>query len=684
MNIFTSYEQWFLNTMDPIIQVSIAKYDLNMYDKLNRKIENYRRTVFSNNEEGRIKKDKMQEITNIAKLQLQAFPYDYNSMLRHLNELLRNYRQFYGKSTFQLEKEMTNIQKRKYGLLRWIRNNERSLHQLLQMELIKNNNGKSIRQKRNENNSRPQLINNWIQLVLKISKETMNNAYQRTNNEASLLKKRFTNGLRENNYNLSLFTKKKHLKTKECNYDFEPRTTEEQTQFLQEIEQKKRNNDKFSGRYDWDETIDMLGINQLSFLKTSNRGNTLENYFKNNYKIALKELINLYLMPIESIYNDIFLLYRENIMMCISFILYNNNIKINIEGQNVAKGLYGKVKENKNKKIIYKYENLRIMSETQRENGIKNNGTLFTKFYKKYPINSYVSTQVLFSYMIQKYLYELNKNFVPNIYDIKFDFENENKEPSLPLSENKEKKDDIQLSLTIMNKSNKNNRISFESSNLFEILFNTKLYTCENYIQFIKIILIKLCDILIYYQNKCFFVHRDLHVKNVVINYNINSNSNLIDNENIQVKIIDFSFSSILINNQSLVLSQFQYSNMKSLHNPTFTNSYFNKDWKKIDLKFFFTLFLFFFKPKGLKEFNIKNNNLIIFDNIERLIINIINIEPGYNERFDDFKKIGCFIDHKAFDAFLKKNNIFGESFNDNIFDPNVCKLRIIELLNNN
>ncbi len=697
MAIFTSYEQWFINTMDTIIQVSIIKYDISQYRLIRSKIQRYVRKM--ERLETPEEKQKMMNIIEVSELQLNAFP-SLQEMYSKLNEIFKHipFKEQFNKNSFQLKEEMTNIQKRKFDLLRWIRNSERSLFQLLQMELIKNNNNeRSIRQKRNENRSREELKSDWVRLVLESSSENIRQAYRIKNNtvfnqetltnenikkiknNASLLKKRYTNGLKENNFNLSLNDKKKHLKTNECSYDFEERTPLEKRDFLNEIERKKRNNANFSGKYNWKETLDMLGIDQLSFLKI-NKTDRLQNQFKKiDFKKALINLIDLYLIPIHENYSDVFLLYRENIMMCITFILYNNYTKLKIQGETIGNGVYGLAKLFNNK--IYKYENLRIMTKKQREKGVENNGTLFTKHHKKYPINSYVPTLILFSYMIQKYLFNLNNNYVPDIFDIKFG--NENKEPSIIPSENQSKeKNNRQLSLTIMNKAKKNERFEF-SNNFYEILFNKELYELRNYIQFIKMILIKLCDILIYYQNNCYFVHHDLHVKNIIINFNKNSNTNLIDIENIQVKLIDFSFSSILINNESLILSQLQNSSLKSFHNPTFSNPYLNKEWKKIDLKYFFTLFFFVFKPFGLYQFNIKNNKLNYFNtSIEKLIIDIINIEPGYNERFSEFKNIDCFLGLKAFDVFLIKNNIFGESFDDNIFDPSICKQKIIHLNN--
>ncbi len=689
MNIFTSYKEWFINTMEPIIQVSIIKYDISQYRLMRNKIQRYEQKM--ERLETPEEKQKMMNIIEVSKLQLNAFP-TLRSMYDELNKIFkyRPFKEQFNKNSFQLKEQMTNIQKRKFDLLRWIRNSERSLFQLLQMELIKNNNGRSIRQKRNENHSREELKNNWLRLVLNVSSENIRQAYQRKNkrkNRNSQLLKSYNYGLKQNNFNLSLNGKKKHLKINECSYDFEERTDAEKIEFLDEIERKKRNNDNFSGRYDWEETLDMLGINQLSFLKI-NEHNTFQNRVKKeNLKKALIKLINLYLMPIQENYTDVFLLYRENIMMCISFILYDDNISKNnylnifrnfIE---IGEGSFGKTskKKNNNNKI-YKKENLRIMTSYERKEKLEES------LFKKYPINSYVSSQVLFSYMIQKYLYNLNNNYVPDIDDIHF-FYNENKDLN---NENIEIKSITKMNNAKITKNRNEILKSYSySMNLNEIIFDTKikLYHKSNFIKFILKILMKICDILIYYQTKCFFIHRDLHPYNIIVNFNLTSNN--IDIENFQVKLIDFSFTSIIINNNNNVMSQLQFTNLRPHWDCKFLNPLLNKEWQKVDLKYFF-LFTFFNSILYGLSLNKGNYNDIFhlsqIEFLENIFAKLLNIKDGFKERFNDFHSIGCFNKVKRFDMFYKKNvlyNIFQINIDDeNIFYPSNCKKNINDYLN--
>ncbi len=686
MNIFTSYKEWFINTMEPIIQVSIIKYDISQYRLMRNKIQRYEQKM--ERLETPEEKQKMMNIIEVSKLQLNAFP-TLRSMYDELNKIFkyRPFKEQFNKNSFQLKEQMTNIQKRKFDLLRWIRNSERSLFQLLQMELIKNNNGRSIRQKRNENHSREELKNNWIRLVLNVSSENIRQAYQRKNEQPSLLTKRFTNGLKQNNFNLSLNGKKKHLKTNECKYDFEEKTPLEKRDFLNEIERKKRNNDNFSGRYDWETTLDMLGINQLSFLKI-NKSNTFQNHIKKeNLKDALIELINLYLMPIHENYSDVFLLYRENIMMCISFLLYDNNIKIIKEGEIIGQGFFGNVRKVGNK--AYKYEDLKIMTDYERVHGVTptENNAPGVYYFKKYPINSYESCHILFNYMIQKYLYELNHDYVPKIENIQFDFESSK-----------------HLSRTIMNLV-KNTGYEF-SNNFSQIIFNREYWKSPNILLFIKNILIKLCDILIFYQNKCYFVHRDLHIKNIIINYNKTTENNTIifDTANFNIKLIDFSVSSIIINNESNIPSQLQYTNLRPFNNCILSNPYLNKEWEKIDLKYFFIVLLFMFIPMDLTVYkenksintNKTNENKLGFRNIESFFRKILNIyEPyiNYLENLENLielsktnktiKPFGCVLGMSLFDIFLDKQKlkVFGDVFDDNIFNPRTCKEKLKSLI---
>ena len=80
--------------------------------------------------------------------------------------------------------------------------------------------------------------------------------------------------------------------------------------------------------------------------------------------------------------------------------------------------------------------------------------------------------------------------------------------------------------MNLASKSRQANRRRYQyTGNLMEIIMlgiktneiMIYLYYLPNYIQFLIKILIKVCDILIYYQNTCYFVHRDLHAKNIMI-----------------------------------------------------------------------------------------------------------------------------------------------------------------------
>jgi hypothetical protein len=376
-------------------------------------------------------------------------------------------------------------------------------------------------------------------------------------------------------------------------------------------------------------------------------------------------------MPIQQNYTDEFLLHRENIMMCISFILYDNNKNIELNGINFASGAISPIKikknminstiqnfninlnnlnpgENLQDLKIFKYESLRFS-----KNQIK---IPTPSFQKMYPINNYASSQILFSYMIQKYLFSLNNSFIPNIHNLIFDFD-KNKNIN---SHNIEMFGEIKMNLAINN--SKGKKSHKYSQTFFKIIFDNSLnlYTKNNYIKFIIKIFIKLCDVLIYFQNKCFFVHRDLHSKNIIINYNLLEDNN-IDIENFEIKLIDFSYSSIVINNQNNILSQLTYNNLNPFFNSTITNPFINKNWENVDFHWFFILLLianryYDFKINEVSDLNQKNKIEQIFN----ILINILNIDYNYFNKFTEYANNinikHCIPGFKIMDLFYKKN----------------------------
>jgi hypothetical protein len=663
MNLFVSYQSWFVQMMKPNIQYAIAQYDIEERSKKERSLRAYWRKLENVQKNPTLvhKSANYEKIIYTSEIQLDAFP-SYDDMDNFLRSL---------ESVYPIEvlrRPMEGIEKRQFDLLVWIRDHERSLFQLIIMK------ERGLRKNRN-NRIRHNIERNWLSLSMGKRPENIENAYQIRNGESAnvikqksnIMKKR-SKLIKQNNYDLYVSHKKRHLKTDDCAYDFLPRSREEQIAFLQQIErnQVNRSNLRYSFRQNWIETIRALGIDHLSFLETNDSPFlNNENRHRNQMKEALINLINLYLIPIQEDQDDIRTLHCENVMMCISYILYEDETQTDIRGEPIAHGLFGQVIPFGNK--IYKKENLRMMSNIE----FKTMHTNPTPLFKKYLFNSYITCQVLFGFMIQKYLYNLNSAFIPNIHNVEFLFETENP-----------------FSITKMNDAG--SRLHSHSMTLKNILLNTDISRCENFIVFIFKVIIRLCDILKYYQDRCFFIHRDLHEDNIFVHFNIIQNgSNRINIENFSIKLIDFSLSSICIHNQSEHLSQLCVTNLKPYWNSKPLNPCFNKDWRQMDLTKFFIFMLcktfmeFIQNPNG--SYKYPREHIEKLDQIENQIKILLNMKEldrkTYRQRYNEFTSRQCMLGSKRIDMFLKKRvrfDILGiDEEDEQIFDPTFCKRKI-------
>ncbi len=656
MDVFVSYQPWFLQIIKPNIQYAIVQYDIQERRNKEKSLQQYWSKLENvmKNPQLRHKTANYEKIIYTSEIQLDAF-LSYEDMYSILQWLESNY------PTEVLRKPMEGVEERQFHLLRWIRNNERSIFQLDEM------NKRGLRRNRN----RVGIERNLLSLSMNKSPEEIQNAYRRTNNDSAKIRRNYNLKMKHNNYNISIFHKKRHLKTDECAYDFEQRTPEDQQAFLLQIQRNRNNrsNLRYSFKQDWSETLRNLGIHELSFLQTRNPSIfNPEDAFRGQMKKALINLINLYLIPITIEQDDIRTLFCENVMMCISYILYENITQTNIKGKPKAEGFFGQIIPFGNK--IYKKEDLRIMSEIERQK------EALKPPFKKYPINSYVTCQALFSFMIQKYLYNINSSFIPNIHNIHFLFEREHP-----------------ISITEMNDAH--NSTFAHSITLKNILlcYNNpecpNISQCQNFIIFFFKIIIKLCDILKYFQDRCFFIHKDLHDDNIIINFNIISN--MIDTENFNLKLIDFAASSIIINNQSTELSQFAYTNLRPFWNSTPLNPYLNQEWKQIDL----TKFFIFILCKTFMEL-IQNTNgtykypsqhIDKLSEIESLIKILLNMKEldgkNYKQRYNEFTSTQCMLGSKRIDMVLKKDIRYSilQIENEQIFDPAYCKKKIEKII---
>ncbi len=513
------------------------------------------------------------------------------------------------------------IERKKINLLTAIYRMERNLCQLefiqditIQRNQLKNNlrsrltnaNFASNLPKANEPELR-RLFTNWLRAVnlRTINNNIINGNY--TNELAKSLnnpekKREFSKimkNMEEDNFELSLRFKKSHLKTEKCKFAIQERTPSEKSKFLHQLEDKPI--------IPWETILNMIGIDSLSFLN----GQT-------EHKRAIIELLNLYLMPITEQFDDIFRLKREYYLMCISFVLFDFNIK-NVNYLPEEEGTPGFTATTRiNENSIYKLENFR---------------------FENYPVRSYMSSVYLFSFFIQKYLYNLNHNYVPNVENIFYHFTQK----------------EIKKSITKMNLARRNNNRYQYSINLQQFLIkpiekngNTYFFEIVNFEQFMIKILKKICEILIFYQDSCFFVHRDFHTGNILINFNINHNDNNFDLENFKVKIIDFTYSSMIIKNKNGIESEFMNSSYNNLYDIKLSNPYLNKEWNCYDLKYFFLSLLFARLYEGKQE-KLEENYYInkIFNslgkeqklkNVISIILFLLDIDKNYLARYILFK----------------------------------------------
>ncbi len=606
--IFVTKKDWFREIYGLNIKIQIRLNEFNMleYKKLIKRIRFLKEKQIRNNIPQREELIRLKEIQkDIFKLQLGYLRTERMKM----NEINQN-------PDIDLPRVgdiKLPLMRKKFELLTFIYEMERALCQLEFMkDITEIRNQISLPETRQNNAKSPvsrKLFNEWAlasnMKTVNSSQMTMNYTnflFRRTGNENINKRKlqEFRNiykRLEKDNFNLHMRLKKNHLKTKKCKFAIERRTTmENNSQFLHELESKDIIN--------WETILNRIGINHLTFLNQ----NPI-------HKRAIIELFNLYLMPITEPFDDIFRLKREYYLLCISFILYDfNTTSMNYLPQ--SEGTSGFTAQTRiNRNSIYKVENLLL---------------------KKYPKRSYMSSIYLFSFFIQKYLHTLNSSYVPDIENIFFHFTDETK------------------SITKMNLAGRNrNRITY-SINLYQLLTkqiiegNDKyFFEINNFQKFFIEVLKKLCEILIFYQNECYFVHRDLHISNIMINFNLIDNQQF-DLSNIEVKLIDFTYSSIVIFNREGQNSEFMNTNYNYFFDIKLSNPYLNKDWNKYDLKYLLIDLLFQKIYKG--DMELLNENILINRSINQnrrilpikiirqILMNIFNIKRNYLQSYKLFK----------------------------------------------
>jgi hypothetical protein len=602
---FVTKERWFnqLYTGKIKIQQEVNIFNMLEYQRLIKKIK---KLELKQQEEPIQSREELIQLKNIQKeifkKQLGIF-YSNNALMRRINN---NPDIFLSRST----RISDILLKKKIGLLTGIFEMERAICQLEFMRDITIQRDRiNLPVTRADNAKSPvtrKLFNDWAKASnLKIPNTTndvtlnyTNELFRHPNNKKKMneFKEIFKNAEKDN-FDLHMRIKKDHLKTKRCKFMIQPISSpQENSEFLQELESREV--------IPWQTLLELLGVNSLPFLNQNPE-----------HKRAIIELFNLYLMPITEPFDDIFRLKREYYLMCISFILYDfNTTSMNyLPESEGTSGFTAQTRTNRNS--LYKVEDLLM---------------------KKYPKRSYMSSVYLFSFFIQKYLHSLNSSYVPDIKNIFFHFTNERK------------------SITKMNLAGRNrNRITY-SMDLYQLLTKPIIEGVDKYffeinyfLEFFIEVLKKLCKILIFYQEECYFVHRDLHTSNIMINFNLIGNQRF-DLSNIEVKLIDFTYSSIVINNREGQNSEFMNTNYNYFFDIKLSNPYLNKDWNKYDLKYLFISLLLQKIYKG--DMELLNENILInrsinqiqrirpIKKIKKLLIDIFNIKPDYLQSYKLFK----------------------------------------------
>ncbi len=630
---FVSNKSWFNVLFSEIINNQIKIINLQEYKNLVNKINNLKLKQNLNPLNSREVLINLKEIKKII-FQNQFF-HDFG-IKQKMNGINKNLYVFIP----ELKIIKNQLLKKKINLLSSIYEMERSLCLLELTRNITNNRNRLNIQLRNNENPKfnpklRKLLRNWVEAINQsnITLNKINYLAEHLNNKIEKNEfSRIWKNLKKNNFDLSLRFKKKHLKTEKCKFAIQERTPNENSDFLHQLEDKPI--------IPWETILNMIGINTLSFLNEHPL-----------HKRAIIELLNLYLMPITEQFDDIFRLKREYYLMCISFVLLDFNIE-NINYLPEVEGTSGFTATTRiNESSIYKLENFR---------------------FENYPSSSYMSSIYLFSFFIQKYLYNLNNDFVPDIENIYYHFTQKN---------------EMRKSITKMKLAKNNKNTYIYSINLLQLLIgkcptniNKYFFEINNFEIFIIEILKKLCQILIFYQDACYFVHRDLHTSNIMINFNIIDNN--FDLTNFEVKLIDFTYSSIIIQNKNRIKTEFMNSSYNYFNDPIYSNPYLNKEWNTCDLRYFIITLLFAKLYNGNQqklEENIfinkvlnSQNKTIKLKNIRSILLSIFQIDKNYLANYILFKysyknnnKKCIKIEELIYREILFKKKVFNQIFGD-------------------
>ena len=413
---------------------------------------------------------------------------------------------------------------------------------------------------------------------------------------------------------------------------------------LKNILNVEKNSSTLFKNYNLSTIKDVLGINKLKkFSDNTNRNNTNKNSIKIQkcINIITKDILEI-MINVDTEINDIISpLYTRQMDYFKTKISYNILLCFNSENVDniftqqifVAKGFNGTVY--KSNDYILKYEHLRFRKElNQNQNSIS------------YKFNNYIVFTSFIQSLIQNYLYELNNDYVPEFISYSISYGNDK-------------------CLTVMkdafnsnNKSFKGTFWDFIKKQSLNNTNKTKISDSKIYITNILVIIIEICTILEFYQKNSYFVHSDFNPKNIMLECNFNENNIIGD---LSVKIIDFQYSSIIINHDGTlkIFKDVGFGSFKIIEQ---VNPYVSSLWNKIDIMHLVSIILF--SLISLK----KNERNINYKILYYTLLKIFNFSDNFYEKFKKNINEEEILPNNLFRLFRKYINLFKNKQFENIF----------------
>ncbi len=458
------------------------------------------------------------------------------------------------------------------------------------------------------------------------------------------------------------------------NIDYRFMCTDIDAKIRKNLETKK-DLKKYNVNNNLNELIDLLGINKIKKYRNINSYNKNKNNFLNInasiYENIATEILE-YMVDIDAPFVDtqspLFLREKDYLKLKISYNLLKNfnstgiYDKFTIGEKPIKAGFVGTLFGRDG--LILKYENLRFstLSKKYIEN-VKGKTTEYSLGDLTYDFNNYVPYTSSIQALIQNYLYKLCDKYVPEF-----------KNYFLSYNEG--------LSLIVMDcafnkcETSKNNEFI---GTLYDFMEkeSVKYDNVDIYILNVLKIWQKVCEILSFYQEKCYFVHGDLHAGNMMICCDFDENKII---KNLHVKLIDFGFSSIIlnINRQYKILKDVGLMQNKSYNqiNPNISSL-----WNKIDILYLTTATYYHFKKSNKNNIRLMNYILNIFEIPEKIYEIIF---PNNNKNnLDQFNTFISFFKIKSkFDEIYKTKTIEEKNKLYSKYIPSELLKKLLEIIN--